>query len=372
VHGPQKVLGRGFDLWKAMVSRFDLEDNAEASVSIRARLEAWGDAPRPEILYVSLHDNESFREDIAAAFDLLKEGGLLVVEGATADRPAAWKFWIESAEPALSEKGREGSLSWGRKTTAPLGGVKPPITHAELLRRCQLPEPFERTMLSKERFRNAFNLARIVDIRKIPGAIVECGVWKGGCSSSMLLAVQQTGSDRALWAFDSFEGLPRPGEKDGACAFEKSDEWGGKGCEATEADFRETLFKIAGLKDKNVHIRKGWFKDTLPPAIHEVGPISILRLDGDWYESVLIGLECFYDLVVPGGYILIDDYGYWEGAQKATDEFRARFGIRSPLITTDHDERYWIKLDEKQSWSPGQAARDFAVGNGNGKGLGAL
>ncbi|MEO6096904.1 MAG: TylF/MycF/NovP-related O-methyltransferase [Fibrobacteria bacterium] len=360
--------GRGYDVWKSMVSRFDLEDHAEASVSIRERLAAWGDAPRPDILFVALTEGNDYRDELAAAFALLKEGGLLVAQGATAEHPQAWKFWIESAEPALSDKGREGALSWGRKTSVALGGSQPVITHAELLRRCKLPEPFERTMLSNERFRNAFNLARFVDIRKLPGSIVECGVWKGGCSSSMLLAIQQTGSDRALWAFDSFEGLPRPGEKDGAWAFEKSDEWGGKGCEATEADFRETLFKIAGLKDRNVHIRKGWFKDTLPIAKHEIGPISILRLDGDWYDSVLIGLECLYDLVVPGGYILIDDYGYWEGAQKATDEFRARLGIQSPLILTDHDERYWIKIDEKQSWKPVQPVRDMAFGVGTEKG----
>jgi O-methyltransferase len=120
-----------------------------------------------------------------------------------------------------------------------------------------------------------------------------------------------------------------------------------------------------------VHIRKGWFKDTLPIAKHEVGPISILRLDGDWYDSVLVGLECLYDLVVPGGYILIDDYGFWEGAQKATDEFRAKRGIRSPLIQTDHEERYWIKLEEKESWKAGNPIRDFALGNATSNGQNA-
>ncbi|MDB5104281.1 MAG: Macrocin-O-methyltransferase protein [Fibrobacteres bacterium] len=360
--------GRGIDIWKSAVNRYNLEPHAEASVSMRERLRSWGDAPKPDLVYISLYDNDSFREEIEAAFSLLKEGGILMVEGAAAGRPAAWKFWIESAEPALADKGRDGMLSWGRKTLAPLGGIKPPVTLPELWRRSRLPEPLERTMVTFERFRNAFTLARIADIRKLPGAIVECGVWKGGCSASMMLAVQETGSRRELWAFDSFQGLPRPTEKDGTRAIQKSEEWGGGGCEATEEDFRETLFKIAGLKDENIHIRKGWFQDTVPPAKHEVGPISILRLDGDWYDSVLVCLEHLYDQVVPGGYILIDDYGCWEGARKATDEFRAKRGISSPLITTDYDERYWIKLDEKESWKPAGTARDFAIGNGNGQG----
>jgi len=358
--------GRGIDIWKAAVSRYDLEDHAEASSSARERLAAWGDAPRPDLLYISLQDDNAFREEIEVAYSLLKEGGILMVEGAAADRPAAWKFWIESAEPALADKRRDGMLSWGRKTSAPLGGKEPPVTLPELWRRSRLPEPLERTMVTFERFRNAFTLARIADIRKLPGAIVECGVWKGGCSASMMLAVQETGSRRELWAFDSFQGLPRPTEKDGTRAIQKSEEWGGGGCEATEEDFRETLFQIAGLKDENIHIRKGWFQDTVPPCKQEVGPICILRLDGDWYDSVLVCLEHLYDQVVPGGYILIDDYGCWEGARKATDEFRAKRGIRSPLITTDYDERYWIKLDEKETWKPIPAARDYAVGNGNG------
>lgn len=366
--GAGRRLGRCLDVWKSAVSSFDLEDNVEATASIRERLAAWGDAPRPDILLVSLRGDADMREEISAAFALLNEGGLLVVEGADASRPAAWRFWTESAEPALSDRGRQGSFSFGTKGSAPLGGKRLPMTFPELWRRCRLPEPYERTMLTSERFRNAFTVSRIADMRKLPGAIVECGVWKGGCSASMLLAAQQTGSRRALWAFDSFQGLPRPTEKDGSFAMQKSDEWGGAGCEATELEFRETLFGIAGLKDENVHIRKGWFQDTLPKHKHEIGPIAILRLDGDWYDSVMICLEHLYEYVVPGGYILIDDYGFFEGARKATDEWRERLGIRSPLITTDHDERYWVKIDEKSSWTPGGQAVDRAIGNANRSG----
>lgn len=369
--GERSAWGRCLDLWKAAVSRFDLDDNSEASEAVRERLASWGDAPRPDVLFVSLDGDEDHRDAVAAAFALLNEGGLLFVEGPSAGRSAAWRFWIESAEPALADRGRAGNLAYGRKTQAPLGGWRVPMTFPELWRRSRLPYPYERTMLTFERFRNAFILARNVDLRKLPGAIVECGVWKGGCSASMLLAIQESGSMRPLWAFDSFQGLPRPTAEDGEFAKRKSDEWGGGGCETTEEDFRETLFGIACLKDENVHIRKGWFQDTLPRHKNEIGPIAILRLDGDWYESVMVCLEHLYELVVPGGYILIDDYGFWEGAQKATDEFREKLGIRSPLITTDHDERYWIKLEEKSVWTPVAGEQDLAVGGRGTTGDGA-
>lgn len=358
--GWKSECGAGMDIWRSAMSRCDAEDTLEATSAILERLRSWGDAPRPDVIYVSIHDDDSYREAIAEAFALLKTGGLLIVEGPDAGASAAWKLWAECAEPALEGKTRSPGLAFGRKGSLPLGGVKREVTFPELYRRASLPEPFERTMLSYERCRNAFTLARIADIRGLKGAIVECGVWKGGCSSAMLLAIQETGSGRHLWAFDSFEGLPRPTEKDGDWAFRKSDEWGGAGCEATEADFRETLFGIAGLKDENVHIRKGWFKDTMPGAKREIGPIAILRLDGDWYDSVLVCLEHLYDLVVPGGYILIDDYGYWEGARKATDEFRAARGITSPLIQTDHEERYWMKLEGNGGWAPA-AVREAAL-----------
>jgi hypothetical protein len=66
-------------------------------------------------------------------------------------------------------------------------------------------------------------------------------------------------------------------------------------------------------------------------------------LDGDWYESTKICLEKLYDKVIDGGIIIIDDYGHFIGAKKATDEFRKNNKIYSPLIQTDYTEHYWIK-----------------------------
>ena len=91
------------------------------------------------------------------------------------------------------------------------------------------------------------------------------------------------------------------------------------------------------------HIVKGFFEETFPH--HHVGPISVLRLDADWYEATMECLEKFYDSVVPGGTIIIDDYGAWKGCQNATNEFRRKRGITDPLIETtgEWSEVYWFK-----------------------------
>jgi Macrocin-O-methyltransferase (TylF) len=70
-------------------------------------------------------------------------------------------------------------------------------------------------------------------------------------------------------------------------------------------------------------------------------------LDGDWYDSIKVCLDTLYDKVVIGGVIILDDYGHWVGNKKATDEFREKHNICSPLIQTDNSEYYWIKTDEK-------------------------
>jgi predicted O-methyltransferase YrrM len=95
----------------------------------------------------------------------------------------------------------------------------------------------------------------------------------------------------------------------------------------------------------NVILVKGFFQDTLQiqENIDNIGEIAVLRLDGDWYDSTKICLEKLYDKVIDGGVIIIDDYGHFIGAKRATDEFREKYNIRSPLIKTDYTEYYWIK-----------------------------
>jgi len=181
------------------------------------------------------------------------------------------------------------------------------------------------TKVPYPRLTNTYNLARKVEENIIDGAFVECGVWKGGCSAIMAYVARK--SERKIWLFDSFEGMPEASEKDGPEAKELARNRFGSELKpvgtnvATIADCEEILFNKLHLNKKNIIFRKGWFQDALPKSKFEVGDVAILRIDADWYESTKYCLENLYDNVVPGGCIIIDDYGYYQGCKLAVDEF---------------------------------------------------
>ena len=212
------------------------------------------------------------------------------------------------------------------------------------LRAVKLVEPY--TMVGPGRLMSAYDAVRTVDRENVEGAIVECGVFKGGTSAVMTMAAAP---HRRIWMFDSFEGLPEPGALDGEKAFEYAGHRSSGAltpidqCVGPLETVEKLFFEILHIDPRRVFIRKGWFQDTLPIAKNEIGPIAILRLDGDWYDSTKVCLDNLYDLVAPGGFVLIDDYGYWEGARKAVDEFRESRGITAVL---EH-------IDESALWRVG-------------------
>jgi hypothetical protein len=205
------------------------------------------------------------------------------------------------------------------------------------------------TMSSYERLNNAYELACAVERDGVPGALVECGVFKGGCAAVMGYVARRAGAGRALWLFDSFEGLPEPTAADGAeaAAYSRARASGkldavGR-CVGPLADVRRILFETLRLDERRVLIRQGWFQQTLPAARAEIGPIALLRLDGDWYESTRCCLEQLYDAVVPGGYVILDDYYCWEGCRKAFDEFAAGRGLAVDLVRIDEAGAWFRK-----------------------------
>ncbi|MDJ1482393.1 TylF/MycF/NovP-related O-methyltransferase [Cytophagaceae bacterium YF14B1] len=172
------------------------------------------------------------------------------------------------------------------------------------------------TMIPEKEFLD--NLELCYSYRNIPGAIVECGVWRGG----MIAAIAETvGKDRTYYLFDSFEGLPEVKEIDGKAAqkWQANKESPGyyDNCKAEE-EYAEKAMTLAQVNKK--HLVKGWFSNTLStyPADEK---IAILRLDGDWYESTMDCLTNLFDKVVPGGVILIDDYYMWDGCSRAVHDF---------------------------------------------------
>lgn len=191
------------------------------------------------------------------------------------------------------------------------------------------------TMGGSKALENAFQVVLLANQRRIPGALVECGVAEGGTAAMMALSTRHLSEGtRRKWLFDSFEGLPDPTDMD----YE-----GGKlgefirplpkgACLGTIEQVSELLFEKLRVPREEVSLVKGWFQDTVPAMKEDIGPISVLRLDGDWYESTKIPLNHLYDQVTPGGFIIIDDYATCHGSRRAVEEFRSERGLTSPLI----------------------------------------
>lgn len=150
----------------------------------------------------------------------------------------------------------------------------------------------------------------------LPGCVIECGVWRGGMSA----AISEVLPGRLHYLFDSFEGLPQAQKIDGAFAIE----WQ-KGpthqhfdnCRA-ERSFAEQAMAMG--RARRYELVQGWFSSTMP-TFTPAEPVSILRLDGDWYESTMTSLTYLFPHVVLGGLIIIDDYYAFDGCAKAVHDY---------------------------------------------------
>lgn len=207
------------------------------------------------------------------------------------------------------------------------------------------------TMTSFERLATLWQQVRYLDRHTVRGALVECGTWRGGAVGMMALAHIRSGGQptRHLHLFDSFEGMPEPTAADGprASRYSRGRTSGaleGIGaCEAPLEDNRALLEDRIGYPSGLLAYHVGWFQDTVPASAAAIGPIALLRLDGDWYESTAVCLTHLYPLVVAGGVVVVDDYGHWEGCRKAVDEFLADHDEPILLSHIDYTGRYWIK-----------------------------
>ena len=157
-----------------------------------------------------------------------------------------------------------------------------------------------------------------------------------GGSSALLAAViaRHSRQPRRLFSFDSFEGLPvtSPLDTHGGRSAESLG-WGAGTCAAPEASLLRVCAKLG--VEKITEPVKGFFADSLPVHRDRVGPIALLHMDGDWHSSTRDILENLFDRVVPGGRIQIDDYGYWEGCQRAVTEFEHARGLKFELHRID-------------------------------------
>jgi len=199
------------------------------------------------------------------------------------------------------------------------------------------------------------DLALDVVRRGVPGAFVECGVAQGGCAALIAQVAAAENAGRECWFCDSFEGLPDPPEEDYAGDDGRTGDHTRPlprgSCLGTLEQVSGLLFDRFGLSRDRIHLVQGWFQDTLSGCRDDIGPIALLRVDGDWYDSTMCVLDNLYDQVSPGGHVIIDDYGTCHGAKRATDEFRAARGIDTPLVADGRGGMAFAKPPNKGSKS---------------------
>ncbi len=246
-------------------------------------------------------------------------------------------------------------------SSEPLPPIKPPPLDAGLLERA---DPADRaiieqclpvSMTSVQRLQALIDAVRYVVARDIPGSFAECGVWRGGSVLAMILTLQDLGTvDRHVWLYDTFEGMTEPTEQDvspyNAPALETwqrardtgEQAWGGlfEPEQVGEAAVRDRLL-ATGYPSELIHLIKGGVEDTIPSQTPD--GLALLRLDTDWYESTKHELVHLYPLLAPGAVLIIDDFGHWDGARRAVEEYFDSHPPTPLLQRTDYSGRMAIK-----------------------------
>jgi len=205
------------------------------------------------------------------------------------------------------------------------------------------------TMTSVERVVALCQSVAYVEHQRVPGAIVECGVWKGGSMMAAALALLALDStQRQLYLCDTFSGMTEPAPIDV--------DWQGRPARDllhlpnAEGEAFRAACGLNDVKQAMMQTRYPWEKlifvpgrveRTLPQQAPE--QIALLRLDTDWYESTLHELEHLYPRLADGGVLIVDDYGHWQGAKRAVDQYFHERGIDAELRTIDYTGRLLIK-----------------------------
>lgn len=207
------------------------------------------------------------------------------------------------------------------------------------------------TMIGRHRLDNIEACVRSVVEDGVPGDLLEAGVWRGGACVFMRALLEALDDQekahvapRRVHVADSFQGLPPPVHAADA-AYAALPGVNVKVLpilKVTADEVRANFARYGFDEDPRVVFHEGWFKDTLPTA--DTGPLAVLRLDGDFYESTMDTLRALEPRVSPGGYVIVDDYGAVPpmcGA--AVDDYRREKGITEELVKIDWTGVYWRK-----------------------------
>lgn len=207
------------------------------------------------------------------------------------------------------------------------------------------------TMTSPERIYGLMNAVRYVVANRIPGALVECGVWKGGSMMAVARTLQALGAaDRELYLFDTYAGMTAPTGKDASrygsdtpqetYVKTKNPDGTSTWCYSSLEDTRRNVLST-GYPEAKLHFVKGPVEQTIPDAAPP--EIALLRLDTDFYESSKHEMVHLFPRLQKSGVLLLDDYGHWEGQRLAVDEYLSAHKIPLLLNRLDYTGRIGVK-----------------------------
>jgi O-methyltransferase len=199
--------------------------------------------------------------------------------------------------------------------------------------------PFAETMIGLQRLDNLQHCIEAVLRDRIPGDLIETGVWRGGATIFMRAVLEAYGDrERTVWVADSFRGLPRPDARYPADAGDLL--WTAQLLAVSLEEVKRNFMRY-GLLDDRVKFLAGWFKDTLPTA--PITHLALLRLDGDLYESTMIALTALYPKLSPGGFLIIDDFDAMPPSRKAVEDYRNAHDIAEPVELINCGGAFWRK-----------------------------
>lgn len=208
------------------------------------------------------------------------------------------------------------------------------MTNEELL---EIVKPY--TMASPARIQLLIGLANLANEKGLAGDFVECGVCNGG--SAAVLAHFAARSYRNTHLFDSWQGLPATTKEDLPSANGNTAESEIGKCVGDLDKVKEVFGKVGAISSKCfVHV--GWFQDSFPISAPSIQHIAMLNLDSDWYESELLCWNTWYDKLLDGAPVYIDDFYYWSGCQKAFHDFMDKRCL-SPSIHRVEHSAWFIK-----------------------------
>lgn len=206
------------------------------------------------------------------------------------------------------------------------------------------------TMTSTARQVALLEAVRYVVRRGVLGDFVECGVWRGGSSMIVALALAQLGvRDRDLWLFDTYEGMTPPTDLDRSVdgrlasdllASQSKGDASSVWCCASLDEVHDTMLST-GYPPERIHLIKGAVEETIPATAP--ASIALLRLDTDWYESTRHEMDHLFPRVSPDGVLIVDDYGHWQGARRAIDEYLREQQEHYLMLRLDYTGRLLIK-----------------------------